>query len=246
MARKHHAPFVPSPEDRAVAAIVGPDAAWIPAGDEVWAVRRGRAPTEPRSPLLELARAVWALDADRAHLRLRARIRVSSQPAPFDADVAKVVAHRLAWIDGAAPGLAPPVRWLPPAPEVPLLPLPPGPTDWRAWARSACRPAAPAERRKGSDRPVVAVLTDRGGRALGAAHNAAGRDRTAHAEVVLLRACWPVPDGCTLRVTLQCCRMCAALWAACAPADLQVEYDEPDPGPFAVGTALSARERRWA
>ncbi len=247
MARKHHAPWVPPATDRALAAALGPDAAFLPVDGGVWALRHRRAGDEPRSPLLELARAVWARDPGCAHLRLRGRIRLTSPPAPFDADVAAVVARRFAVVP-PEPGASPDVTWLAPPPEPDgALAVPPGArsvADWLAWAEASLPAAAPSEIRATADRPVVAVLVGPDGSALGAARNAAGRDRTAHAEVVLLRRVHgSIPGGSTLVVTLQCCRMCAALWATCAPPDLRVVYGTPEPGRFGRGTRLAARER---
>jgi tRNA(Arg) A34 adenosine deaminase TadA len=247
MARKHHAPWAPSAVDRALVSALGPDVAFLPVDGEVWALRHPRRGDEPRSPLLELVRAVWAEDPARAHLRLRSRIRLTSAAAPFDPDVAAVAARRWAVVDGA-PGASPPVRWLSPPPEpAASLATPPGSRSlqgWLAWAGSVAPLAAPPARRATADRPVVAVAVGPDGRALAAARNAAGRDRTAHAEVSLLRGLsGALPPGSALVTTLQCCRMCAALWAACAPPDLSVGYGEADPGRFARGTRLADREQ---
>lgn len=247
MARKHHAAWRSLPVDRAVAAHLGPDAAFVPAGDEVLAVQVTRAPTEPRSPLSELVRAVWALDPGRAHARLRQRLRVTSPPAPFDLDLVPVAARRWALVD-PAPGPTPPIRLLAPPPDPAGLPVPEGARplgDWVGWVLAARGPAADPAARATADRPVAAVLVAADGRALGAAHNRGSTDRSAHAEWLLLRRQWPVAPGSTLVTTLQCCRLCAAAWAACAPADVGVVYVEPDPGRFAQGTRLAGRERRW-
>ena len=67
-----------------------------------------------------------------------------------------------------------------------------------------------------SEVPVGAVVV-RGGRVVGSGHNrpVAGRDPTAHAEIVALRRAgrrlgnYRLP-GCTLYVTIEPCAMCAA------------------------------------
>ncbi len=250
MAAKHHARWVPGPADGAVAAAVGPDVAFLPEGDGVVAMRWARRGDEPRSPVLELVRAVWATTPARAHATLRHRIRLTSAPAPFDADVVRVAARRWALVPALPGATCPPVRWLAPPPEAPLLEVPGGTAglgEWVRWASSARR--TPEGPRATADRPVVAVLVAQDGAALAAAHNQAGLDRSAHAEVALLRGWWArsgsVPPGATLVTTLQCCRMCAALWASCAPDDLVVVMAERDPGPFAQGTRLALRERLW-
>ena len=78
------------------------------------------------------------------------------------------------------------------------------------------------------------------------------RHRLHHAELNLVQR-WQAahgptfPAGSRVVVSLQCCRMCAAVLVDMAPAEgLPVAYLEPEPGRFGRHTALQARgwERR--
>lgn len=102
------------------------------------------------------------------------------------------------------------------------------------------------------DRAVGAVLTDAEDRPILGATNRNALNRTLHAEVNLLQGYWdrfqtPLPEGARIYVTLQCCRMCAALIHSCAGNQIAVFYGEKDPGPMARNTALqlAGLERQW-
>ena len=138
------------------------------------------------------------------------------------------------------------------------------------WARRVAsgRLAAVAEDvpRRERDRSVVAMLIHPDGTLLDAAVNTNAENRCLHAEVNLLARWLPgfgadedeadgdrdepprrlFPRGSRMLVTLQCCRMCAAL--ACAASDAvggeglaEVVYDEADRGRYADATELQAR-----
>ena len=132
------------------------------------------------------------------------------------------------------------------------------------------------------DRGVMAMLVSNDGRLLDAARNTNADNKCLHAEFNLLRP-WlsgndestgaaftsgsrresgrrTVPAGSRLLVSLQCCRMCAALVCAAADAQLSDEdgggetadegdalldvvFLDEDPGPLARSTAL--QERGW-
>ena len=103
------------------------------------------------------------------------------------------------------------------------------------------------------------MLVHPDGTLLDAAVNTNAENRCLHAEVNLLARWLPgfgadvaetngdgdepprrlFPRGSRMLVTLQCCRMCAAL--ACAASDAEVVYDEPDDGRYADATELQAR-----
>ncbi|MCB9689393.1 MAG: Bd3614 family nucleic acid deaminase [Alphaproteobacteria bacterium] len=243
MARRHHAPWVAGPEDLRLAEVFGPHTAWLPLPDgSVAHVRHERLARTPRSPVLDLVQGVTRRWPDRAHALLRGRIRTTAL-APFDADVVKVLARRVTLLAPGAGG----------SPEG--VDLASDAAAARALARLEPVAGEPMEALRaltagvvggapGMDRPVGAVLVGPDGRPLAGARNRAGEHPSLHAEVALLQA-WgaPVPAGCTLLVSLQCCRMCAALLLDAAP-DLDVAYLQPDPGKFARGTALAGRERR--
>ena len=127
--------------------------------------------------------------------------------------------------------------------------------------------------RAARDRQVVAMLVSADGALLDCAVNTNARNQALHAEVNLL-APWleglvesenenenenetpRLPAGARVLVTLQCCRMCAAL--ICAASDdararhgvqtlRDVVYAEEDDGKYSDDTALQRRgwEREW-
>jgi tRNA(Arg) A34 adenosine deaminase TadA len=118
-----------------------------------------------------------------------------------------------------------------------------------ALARRLAARIETRERRYASDRRIAAVLSDRDGSVLAWAVNSSARDKTAHAEVLLVqgycRATGSVlPEGVRIHVTLKSCKMCAGmiLNAAADPRSIRVYYDEFDPGPHARLTALERAE----
>lgn len=243
MARRHHAPWAADPEDLRLAELFGPHTAWLPLPDGTVAhVRHERAARTPRSPVLDLIQGVTLRWPDRAHALLRQRIRTTAS-APFDADVVKVLARRVTLLPPGSGGGSE------------GLDLTADATSARALARLEPVDGDPLEALRsltagvvggavGMDRPVGAVLVGPDGRLLAGARNRAGEHPALHAELALLQAYdAPIPEGCTLLVSLQCCRMCAALLVDAAP-DLDVAWLEPDPGRFARNTALASRERR--
>jgi tRNA(Arg) A34 adenosine deaminase TadA len=183
--------------------------------DGGWGYVRGEV-RGPRSPVLDLVQAVYEAHPDRARALLRQRIRATVL-APFDADVVKVTAKRVALVtaaDGPVDGLV----------------------DLSGFAERA------RARVGGVDGGVVATLSVDGTAVL-TARNAASENRTLHAELALAQAWWartgrPIPAGARLETSLQCCRMCAAVLVASVAGPIDVVYAEPDPGRFARGTAL--------
>ena len=121
----------------------------------------------------------------------------------------------------------------------------PDPTDPMALAEWWAERAERSAERKESDRAIGAVLILPDGSVGGGATNLGGRNRTLHAEVNLVQQWWrtharPIPPGSEVFVTLQSCRMCAAmLVGACEdPHRLRVTYRDRDPGRYARATLL--------
>ena len=104
-------------------------------------------------------------------------------------------------------------------------------------------PATSDDPLKFRDRPVVAVLRDADGAVLDAARNTNGTHRLRHAEVNLVQR-WQArghstfPAGARVDVSLQCCRMCAALLVQMAPHGVEVRYGRPETGPMGHSTEL--------
>jgi hypothetical protein len=249
MALRHHRPWAPLPLDRALAAQLGPHAAWLLDQTRVLAIRVE--PDAVSTPALSLVQAIWEHLPAQAHATLRARIRTTAPPCALDRATVQLAAKKLASGIEPQPG---PV-------ELPVLVLDP----WLALARAKTRasvfdpgvsrvtdpreldqwlpPEPAALPRALRDRPLVAALLDPEGRLLMAARNTSGSNRTLHAELNLVHAWWmatarPLPAGSRLLATLRPCRMCAALIARAATPPLEVLYLHHDPGPLAQHTAL--------
>ena len=234
MSRKHHALWRPTAADRALAARLGDPAAFVPVEGGFVGVRGGA---------LELALAVWERFPGRAHAVLRRRIRRVGAVRDLDRAVAAVAARRVSEVAPAA-GDAVPYEDLEPWLDRARVRarearLDPGtdriPDDVDAFVRR-CVPAGVPGPLAARDRPVVAILVHED-RIVWAAHNAGGANRVLHAECALVLGCGSLPAGATLLVSLQPCRMCAALIVARAEGPVAVRWAEPDPGPLARDTA---------
>lgn len=117
------------------------------------------------------------------------------------------------------------------------VPPPGSDAGWMRVALEQARAAAAA-----GEVPVGAVLV-RNGQMLAGGRNApiAGRDPTAHAEIVALRAAAASLgnyrlEGCTLYVTLEPCAMCSGAMLHARLA--RVVYGAPDPRTGAAGSVL--------
>jgi tRNA(Arg) A34 adenosine deaminase TadA len=238
VSRKHHRPWAPTVADRALAARLGPGAAFLPVGEGYAGLRGGA---------LELALAVWERLPGRAHAALRRRIRLTGEPTELDRAVTAVVAHRLAAVVGEDAPIEVPCEDLSPwldrarvrAREARVVPGADRlPADLTGFVRDLV-PAGEDRRWAERDRPVVAVLAGPDRRIRWAARNAGGSNRVLHAECALVLGLdAPLEAGSTVLVSLQPCRMCAALLAARAEGPIAVRWLEPDPGRLARDTAL--------
>lgn len=242
----------PSAEACAWAARLAPDGR--PVAFALHADRVLVAPT-----VLELVDGVWHRWPERAHTLLRTRLHQTAPATELDRAVVQVCSRKLR--DTV------PTDGLPAEPDRPVLdltadarasrdlhtaraalPLPPPGADLDAWLRARCDEALDDGPLATRARPVVALLLDPAGRPLEAARNTHGTHRLHHAEVNLVQR-WqarhpggPLPEGAEVRVSLQCCRLCAALLVAWAPASgLRVTFLDPEPGRFGRDTALQRR-----
>jgi tRNA(Arg) A34 adenosine deaminase TadA len=201
-----------------------------------------------RGSVLDLVLAVGQAFPGRVHEVLRERIRVARPVTETDRAVVAVAAKRVVSVPplrGDAGGA--PFRDL--APELALA------RDHAARSSIDAGSELPAELgaflaalvpeggegpRRGRDRPVVAVLAQ-GSRIVRAARNSGGSSRVHHAEINLVVGGEPFPPDATVLVSLQCCRMCAAVLLDAGVR--AVRYLEPDPGRLARRTALQASAR---
>lgn len=101
--------------------------------------------------------------------------------------------------------------------DAPCGPIPSPPRGWASWGLLMDKAIELARRgAKANEVPVGALVVDRNGAIIGAAHNQpqSNLDPTAHAEILALRAAASHAgnyrlDGTTLIVTLEPCLMCA-------------------------------------
>ncbi|NBW80416.1 hypothetical protein EBR21_01555 [bacterium] len=110
-------------------------------------------------------------------------------------------------------------------------------------SRVASKPGSFAKAEQ--NRSIECWLVSQEGRLLATAVNTAGRDRTRHAEMNLMRIWWqrerrPLPRGSRLWVTLEPCAMCAgALWECVEDrSDFKVLFLEPDRGTAVARSVL--------
>lgn len=251
MALRHHRPYEPTRSDRAIAVALGANAAWLSCAGEAFSVCEP--PTWASTPVLSLVQAIWALDPERAHARLRSRLLATSEEDPFDRSLVQLAAKRLALVpcEGARAGEAPDLPrdlgdLLPAVRQraVDAIVQPPeerlaDPRDLDRWEQPAASGLPLALR----DRSLLAALLDPAGRVILAARNAAGRDRTRHAELNLVQALWysagsRLPAGSRLVCSLKPCRMCASMITRSALGPIEVLYLRDDPGRLASGTQL--------
>jgi tRNA(Arg) A34 adenosine deaminase TadA len=213
--------------------------------------------------VMELVEGIWHAHPDQAHRLLRTRIHRTRPATDLDRAIVQLCSRKLcADVPTHLPG-TPSERAvvdLTPAAAASRahhvatsgLDVDAVPTDPAALAAHLARlvedlaePGPLATRA----RPVVALLIGRDDTLLDAARNTHGTHRLHHAEVNLVQR-WQarrgptLPAGCRVIVSLQCCRMCAALLADAAPPEgLDVVYATPETGRFGRDTVLQAR--RW-
>ncbi|GIL18165.1 MAG: hypothetical protein BroJett040_19160 [Oligoflexia bacterium] len=95
------------------------------------------------------------------------------------------------------------------------------------------------------NRPIGAILTDGNGKILEYSTNSNMKNKTLHAEVVLMQDYYRqsaalLPSCSKIYVTLKPCKMCAAMIHKMMPAEnsIEVYYLENDPGALAQNTIL--------
>lgn len=207
------------------------------------------------SSVVALIQGIYEVAPEDAHFLLRRRILTGASASRFDRAMVKVCAKKLT--DKVVP-----VEETPPpeleyrdvteaahrlwASNAGRLDVPEGLAGEALlqWMREGCQVEGQGPRFRRA-RPVVACLVDPHGQVWGAARNTNGLNKTLHAEVNLLQRFSsaekePLGPGWTLWVTLQSCRMCAAMVEYLAPAGLQVRFGEPETGRFGRGTRLQA------
>ena len=243
--------------DRSVAGSVDLDrAAFLRFQDSIWFAVLPPRSAPWRRPLLDLVQGIYRVAGRHAHALLRRPIHAVGE-TPLDRAVLQVAARRgrtdreevearrrewtsLQWID-----VTDAARDLRDAAARDLGVTDEIASDDEALLANAARAAASARRvgpRRERDRRVGAALAI-GDRVRATAVNRNATHRCEHAEWRLVHG-WTertgsgLPTGARIGVTLQCCRMCAALIAAAADGPVEVVYAEEDRGRLARGTVL--------
>ncbi|MEN9825873.1 MAG: hypothetical protein RI953_1618 [Pseudomonadota bacterium] len=203
-----------------------------------WAEYR-RKPFEPCSAVTALVEGVWQLFPPSAHFILRSRIYSTEPQTQLCRGVVIVCAKRSTQLANVPIEIMNRIRTADKAVNV-------GPGEGRAVAlpsivASAQRSFVKAEQ----NRSIECWLVSHEGRLLATASNTAGRDRTRHAEMNLMKLWWqrerrPLPRGSRLWVTLEPCAMCAgALWECVEDRiDFRVFFLEHDPGSAVARSVL--------
>lgn len=193
------------------------------------------------SSVVRLIEALYSEEERWSFAWLRGRILTTEAKGVASAATVKVAARRVSW------NLAPGEIWESVEDAGSVVREVHPPEDWPAAESSAERPDASSSACAETLEPVVARLSWEGAFIL--AVNRARRHRTRHAEVRVVRE-WLIARSrgsaalgrVELRVTLKCCKMCAA-WifeAFAGRVPFEVLFDEPDPGPLGRFTALEA------
>jgi tRNA(Arg) A34 adenosine deaminase TadA len=240
------------------------DVAFLVLGTHVYFARERVLPHAPTSPVVKLVQGVWANQPEMARKILRARIYTTSVASVMDRGMVRVSAKRMTdqiqvhVNKGMARELASkygfvevemPVK----IPEPALAPIdfdPTVPHSDEVFMKLAHELAQSIDRTGpfwSVDRPVAALLVSPDHRLLGWARNSNAKNRTLHAEVILLQNYFrlfgsPIPSGSTVFVTLKSCKMCAAMIHHCAEniARIRVFFGEYDAGPMGQCTILES------
>ncbi|MEY4065419.1 MAG: hypothetical protein RIR26_1627 [Pseudomonadota bacterium] len=207
-----------------------PAVAWLEWNGVVYWARYRRACYEPRTAVSHLIESIWDRFPGSAHFMLRSRIFTTADPTELCRGMVIVCAKRMSRVAKIPEEISE------------RMEMGSGAVDLSAVVHdapvhlssvSAGVSLLKAER----DRSIECWLVSAEGRLLGWAVNTAGRNRTQHAEMNLLRTWWkregrPLPVGSRVVTTLEPCPMCAgALWECAASREaFEVLYQHPDSG----------------
>lgn len=230
----------------------GPRVACVVDGERVWFAWVPEQAPGWRRPVLELVQGVYAVAGRWAHRVLRRRIYTGEAEHAVDRAVVQVAARRLSSGLGAAAGPVGRVwidvgrgaGWLRRRSAVRTVATGSAGSDEALVRRAAEVGGQAGGIAWGRHRAVGAVLAV-DGRIVAAAANRNGVHKCEHAELRLVQG-WTererrgLPEGARLAVSLQCCRMCAAVIVGAAEGRVEVLFAEVDPGRLAMGTALQA------
>lgn len=204
------------------------DAAWLEWNGQLMFAEYRRAAFEPHSAVTVLINGIWRLFPDLAHFMLRSRIFMNYEPTELCRGMIIVCAKRYTRL-----------------PAVPLSVeqrIKSGDKNSIRISNSAQVAASHSSVDASGGlalqhRSVEAWLLDSEGRLVASGVNTAGRNRTCHAEMNLLRSWWKrtqraLPADGRLICTLEPCPMCAGAIVQCleSQARFKIEFLDPDPG----------------
>ncbi|MFZ9519084.1 MAG: Bd3614 family nucleic acid deaminase [Silvanigrellaceae bacterium] len=216
--------------------------AWLEWNGVVYWVEYQRRPFEPRSAVAALIEGIWQSFPASAHFMLRSRIFSTESPTQLCRGIVIVCAKRMTHVDIVPHELMSRMRLCDKAVNVNF--------DKFNHSSSLLNSVPQHSGVKAEqNRSIECWLLSREGRLLATAPNTAGRDRTRHAEMNLLKNWWqrerrPLPRGGRLWVTLEPCSMCAgAIWECVEDkADFKVLFLEQDFGSAAARSVLRGHD----
>lgn len=198
-----------------------------------------RSPFEPYSALLALVDGIWDRFPGSAHFMLRSRIFINYEPTEICRGVTVVCAKRMSRLSAVPGDLLARMQSGEGSVQIskPKGLLSQGFEEGNRITQILSLP----ER----DRSIECWLVSDEGRLLACSLNTAGRNRTRHAEMNLLRHWWvrekrPLPVGARLISTLEPCPMCAgAIWESLEDKKkFKVEFVRRDLGPMVRRSVL--------
>ena len=202
------------------------------------------------SPVTRLIRGIWALEPAQALQLLRNRIHTNRPLTPVCEGMIKVAAKRSSVL--SAESFHERVEALDEDLVLVSGPLPGTSVTRELGSTDPVNLLLQLKSRSRSPKPVGAVLLSPEGQPLIGAWSANEVDRTAHAELNLVRAWFESspdlpPAGSVLQVSLRPCAMCAAQILALSgePGRLRIFFHEEDPGPLSKNSCLVPGSDLW-
>lgn len=203
--------------------------AWLEWNGRLFFSEYRRVPHEPQSAVTRLIDGIWRRFPGSAHFILRSRIYLDYEPTELCRGMMIVCAKRFTRVKEVPADIRQRSTRVDAALELALSQV--------SVLNDSSLIGTPSNVRAEQHRSIEAWLLDAHGRLLAWGINTAGRNRTSHAEMNLLRNWWArtrqaVPCGSRLVSTLEPCPMCAGALVECleSQTNFTVEYLEPDCG----------------
>jgi hypothetical protein len=205
------------------------DSAWLEWNGQLYFSEVRRSLYEPHSAVTQLISGIWQQFPGSAHFILRARIFLNYEPTELCRGMMIVCAKRFTRLPSVPVSVSSRIR----GGDKAAIVIDP---------HFFCESSQSSGVRFSTDiaeqnRSIEAWLLDAAGRLVGWGVNTAGRNRTSHAEMNLLRGWWfknrcPLPAGGRLISTLEPCPMCAGAIVHCleSQSNFRIEYLNADRG----------------